>query len=49
LADSGLLRVKKTTPEDGLSDDFANKATVLPETLVIPINLAEEVSELSYE
>ena len=34
---------RKATPKDGFGNDFGNKAVVLPQTLVIPIDLAEEV------
>jgi len=32
---------RKATPKDGFGNDFGNKDVVLPQTLVIPIDLAE--------
>jgi hypothetical protein len=33
---------KKATPQDGFGNDFGNKTVILPQTLVIPIDLAEK-------
>ncbi len=34
---------RKAIPQDGFGNDFGNEGVVLPPTLVIPIDLVEEV------
>ena len=34
---------KENHPQDSFGNDFGNKAVVLPQTLVIPIDMAERV------
>jgi hypothetical protein len=34
---------RKATPWDGFGNNFGNRAVVIPQTLVIPIDLAERV------
>jgi len=36
----------KATPKDGFGNDFGNKCAVSLQTLVTPIDLAEEVSAI---
>ncbi|OZA76641.1 MAG: hypothetical protein B7X71_07620 [Polynucleobacter sp. 39-46-10] len=42
------LTDKIKPPEGGFGNAFGNKSVVLPQTLVIPIDLAEEVSNHPY-
>ena len=41
---TGIGAKRKATPQDGFGNDFGNGDVVLPPTLVIPIDLAEEVA-----
>ena len=48
MAGSGPLAPKKATVWDGFGNDFGNKGVVTLQTLVIPIDMAERVSNNPY-